>query len=481
MRKYFCSSVAGILLTTFLSLSGVSPAHSVANGQYACGTSGTFEIQSNSIVGSSSSPACAGAVTIPEGITVVDNSAFYLRSGVTSVSLPTTLLTIGNSSFRGTSITSISIPVNLTSIGFEAFAMVQAVNVTSVTFATGSKLSNIGVRAFQYTDFSTIIIPPLVTSIGVDIFNLNSSLSSIYFLGSKPGGTTDNLLRTIGITAYVTTSNRASFGDSWLGVTVVSPPSAPTSLVATLGDSTASIAFTAGATNGAAISNYKYSLDNITYTALSPSDSISPVVIPGLTNETLSTIYLKAINAAGDGSASASISVTPFAAPVFTLSSTSQSVAISSAMTTVTISSTGGTIASYSISPAAPAGLTFSTSTGQLSGSPTSLSGATTYTITATNSAGTASKTFVLTVTAALVVVVDNSAAVAASQVEAARRAREQQELISILALIPKIGELTLSLGETTKSLYLTKCVKGKTTKFVKKGAKCPKGYAKKK
>jgi len=150
-------------------------------------------------------------------------------------------------------------------------------------------------------------------------------------------------------------------------------------------------------------------------------------------------------------------------------------------MTTVTISSTGGTIASYSISPAAPAGLTFSTSTGQLSGSPTSLSGATTYTITATNSAGTASKTFVLTVTAALVVVVDNSAAVAASQVEAARRAREQQELISILALIPKIGELTLSLGETTKSLYLTKCVKGKTTKFVKKGAKCPKGYAKKK
>ena len=70
----------------------------------------------------------------------------------------------------------------------------------------------------------------------------------------------------------------------------------------------------------------------------------------------------------------------------------------------------------------------------------------------------------------------DNSAA----QAEAARRAREQQELIDILALIPKIGELTLSLGETTKSLYSTKCVKGKTTKFVKKGSKCPKGYKKK-
>jgi hypothetical protein len=52
---------------------------------------------------------------------------------------------------------------------------------------------------------------------------------------------------------------------------------------------------------------------------------------------------------------------------------------------------------------------------------------------------------------------------------------------MNILALIPKIGELTLSLGETTKALYATKCVKGKTTKYVNKGSKCPKGYAKKK
>jgi hypothetical protein len=62
----------------------------------------------------------------------------------------------------------------------------------------------------------------------------------------------------------------------------------------------------------------------------------------------------------------------------------------------------------------------------------------------------------------------------------AAKRAAEQQELINILALIPKIGELTLSLGEATKSLYSTKCVKGKTTKYVNKGSKCPKGYVKK-
>jgi hypothetical protein len=64
---------------------------------------------------------------------------------------------------------------------------------------------------------------------------------------------------------------------------------------------------------------------------------------------------------------------------------------------------------------------------------------------------------------------------------EAARKAKEQQELREILALIPSIGELTLSLGETTKALYSTKCVKGKNTKYVKKGSKCPKGFVKKK
>ena len=69
----------------------------------------------------------------------------------------------------------------------------------------------------------------------------------------------------------------------------------------------------------------------------------------------------------------------------------------------------------------------------------------------------------------------------AAANAEAARKAKEQKELTEILALIPSIGELTLSLGETTKSLYSTKCVKGKTTKYVKYGAKCPKGYVKKK
>jgi hypothetical protein len=85
-------------------------------------------------------------------------------------------------------------------------------------------------------------------------------------------------------------------------------------------------------------------------------------------------------------------------APAFALSSSSENRTFNTAITGYTISSTGGAISSYSISPTAPAGLTFSTSTGLLSGSPSSIASATAYTITATNATGSASRTFTLTV-----------------------------------------------------------------------------------
>jgi hypothetical protein len=89
------------------------------------------------------------------------------------------------------------------------------------------------------------------------------------------------------------------------------------------------------------------------------------------------------------------------AAPAFSLSSTTESKAQNTAIAGYTITSTGGAIASYAISPSAPTGLTFSTSTGLLSGTPTTVQSATAYTITATNTTSTATRTFTLTVTAA--------------------------------------------------------------------------------
>jgi outer membrane protein OmpA-like peptidoglycan-associated protein len=88
------------------------------------------------------------------------------------------------------------------------------------------------------------------------------------------------------------------------------------------------------------------------------------------------------------------------AAPAFTLSPGDQSAIEGSAFIGYSITSTGGAIATYSISPAISntPGLTFNSSTGRISGTPTTVAASRVYTITATNATGSASQTFALTV-----------------------------------------------------------------------------------
>jgi hypothetical protein len=76
-------------------------------------------------------------------------------------------------------------------------------------------------------------------------------------------------------------------------------------------------AFTPGADNGAAITNYQYQLDGGEWVALSPADTSSPVTITGLTNGTAYQVRLRAVTAADDGLGAASdpVSVTPVGPP----------------------------------------------------------------------------------------------------------------------------------------------------------------------
>ena len=73
------------------------------------------------------------------------------------------------------------------------------------------------------------------------------------------------------------------------------------------------------------------------------------------------------------------------------------------AITANTPSSGGGAVTSYSVSPSLPAGLSLSTSTGVISGTPTAVTATATYTVTAGNTAGTTTAGLVITVNAAVV------------------------------------------------------------------------------
>jgi hypothetical protein len=63
--------------------------------------------------------------------------------------------------------------------------------------------------------------------------------------------------------------------------------------------------------------------------------------------------------------------------------------------------SSGGAVVSYSVSPALPAGLTLNTSTGIISGTPTTLTEASNYTITATNTGGSTTASLSIAVVSA--------------------------------------------------------------------------------
>ena len=194
------------------------------------------------------------------------------------------------------------------------------------------------------------------------------------------------------------------------------------------------------------------------------SYSISPAAPAGLTFNTTTgllsgtpteiaaaTAYtITATNTSGTAQRTFTLTVGPVA-PAFTISSASESKTVNTAISGYTISSTGGTIASYSISPAAPAGLTFNTITGLLSGTPTEVAAATAYTITATNATSSTTQTFTLTITA-VPVVATNSAAEAAAQAEAARRANEQRQMGDLSSVLPLINELIKEIEDGLKS-----------------------------
>jgi uncharacterized delta-60 repeat protein len=172
-------------------------------------------------------------------------------------------------------------------------------------------------------------------------------------------------------------------------------PTAPTLNSVVGGDKRVTASFTARANNGAAITDYEYSLNGGAYTSV--GTTTSPFTITGLSGRTAYSVTIKARNSVGLSTASSSLSATT-----------------------------------------------------------------TDSTLDASEAAAEAAR-------------------VAAAAAEAAKKAKEQKELLEILSIIPEIGKLALSVGDTALAVSGQKCVKNKTIKYVKKGAKCPKGYVKKK
>ncbi len=102
-------------------------------------------------IGSGSFSYCPNltSVVFPEGLTTIDEYAFYLSQALTSVTIPSSVTTIGDNAFQFCN------------------------NIESIDLSNATSLEYIGDYAFQNTKISELVIPESVTYIGRYAFNGN--------------------------------------------------------------------------------------------------------------------------------------------------------------------------------------------------------------------------------------------------------------------------------------------------------------------
>ena len=124
-------------------------------------------------------------VTIPEGVTSIENKAFSNCTSLKSIAISNSVKSIGKWAFSGCSnLTSITIPNGVTSIG--ACAFYNCYKLASITIP--DSVTEIGYGTFENcTSLASITIPDSVTEIGWGAFDRCISLVSIII----PNGVTE--------------------------------------------------------------------------------------------------------------------------------------------------------------------------------------------------------------------------------------------------------------------------------------------------
>ncbi len=221
----------------------------------------------------------SGSVKIPSSVTygsntysvtAIDNHAFYDCTGLTSVTIPNSVIGMGYGAFCNTGLKSLTIPNSVTSIGDAAFTNCRSLTnviledgdktiigvnfynspvkslylgrnncsfgvnrATLKSLTIGDKVTSIGIRAFDgCTGLTTVNIPNSVTSIGDAAFQYCTGLTSVTIGnsvttigGSAFSGCTG--LTTVNIPNSVTTIGGSAFSGC-TGLTSVTIPNSVT-------------------------------------------------------------------------------------------------------------------------------------------------------------------------------------------------------------------------------------------------------------
>ena len=155
-----------------ISLTGVGGAVRVNELIIPAKINGSFVISIGNYAFSQNELNKLTSVTIPPSITTIGDSAFS-RNQLTSVTIPASVTRIGNFAFTGNKLTSVKIIEGVTTIGDNAFENNQ---LTSV--AIPASVTTIGQYAFGHNQLTSVTIPASVTSIETGAF-FNNDLTHV--------------------------------------------------------------------------------------------------------------------------------------------------------------------------------------------------------------------------------------------------------------------------------------------------------------
>ena len=206
--------------------------------------------------------------------------------------------------------------------------LIRAVN------AAGSGTQSEAIRIAPYT----IPVAPVVASVA-----MNNSYALLTYSVASDGGapitgyeyslnagiswtdasSTSNPLRISGLrngstySVIIRALNRAGASNSSAtsSIAPIGPPDAPRITTLTPSDQTLEVVFTDGATSGSPITGYEYSIDGGNTWPSAGAATSSPFTITGLTNGTIYTVRIRAVNANGSGTSSDSVVSKPYTVP----------------------------------------------------------------------------------------------------------------------------------------------------------------------
>ena len=523
-----------VLQTYFVYPLSPGPGYEVGSGTYCTGH--VEIVEGVTSIGNTAFDGATGitSLSIPNSVTSIGNQAFRYVSLISTVNLPNSITTIGSQAFAGTTaLQEINFPDSLTNIGTSAFEGSGLVSVSltgpNVTLGAGSfqqmgqlhtvvigsgvttipdvafynnfggsiqnltlgnSITSIGAAAFLGARITSLIIPDSVTTINGGAFSENVFLKTIEIgqnVATMDAGifSLSNLNDPIAKIYYCGLIERPQeyVYDTYPSGPSCSAPAAPTIGTATpLSPTSAEVSFTApnimGGQNASSynISVWDENLLTLIKTQLFSSGVPSrgqstTVTVTGLTKSSTYKFKVAAVNSQGPSVDSAATNLVttaagttnPGAPTISRIDPGDRSLSIQFTAG----SAGGGTISGYKYSLNNGSLIPFGTTNPLIINN---LAGYQQYSIriVSTNEVGDSGFSNTVTTTT-----LDT----------AQDKAREDsKELSEILSLVPSIAGLSQSIAGLGNSLLLPqKCVKGKTVKKVKAGAKCPKGYKVKK